>query len=227
MGYGSGMPSMTVSSQTQVIGVNAPTAPTGLAATLAGSSSAPRVNLTWQDTATSEARFVIQRSTDNGVTFTQLATVGPRSGTGAVSYADSTTTLNSTYVYRVAADNVAGTSAWSNQVTVTVATPAAPAILTGSAVRQGANQRATITWSPVPMATSYVIQRSLSSTFASGVTSATVGPVTSYTTGSISRPGTGTPDGGGERSRSVGVVGHPDGHARTVTTHRRHHGDEG
>ena len=51
------MPSMTVSSTTAVIGVNAPTAPTGLAAALAGTSAAPRVNLTWQDTATTEARL--------------------------------------------------------------------------------------------------------------------------------------------------------------------------
>ena len=76
VGYGSGMPSMTVSSSTAVLGVNAPTAPTGLTGTLSGTSAAPRVNLTWQDTATTEARFIVQRSTDNGATFTQLATVG-------------------------------------------------------------------------------------------------------------------------------------------------------
>ena len=109
---------MTVSSTTAVIGVNAPTAPTGLAATLAGTGAAPRVNLTWQDTATTEARFIVQRSADNGATFTQLATVAPKAGTGPVTYADTTVALNSSYVYRVAADNVAGTSAWSNTVTV-------------------------------------------------------------------------------------------------------------
>ena len=104
-----------------------------------------------------------------------------------MTYADTTAALNSTYVYRVATDNVAGTSAWSNPVTVVVAAPAAPVILTGTAVRQGTSQRATITWSAVPTATSYVIQRSLDSTFATGVTSATVGSVTTYTTGNISR----------------------------------------
>ncbi|HET7820741.1 MAG TPA: multicopper oxidase domain-containing protein [Ornithinibacter sp.] len=187
VGYGSGMPSMTVSSSTAVLGVNAPTAPTGLSATLAGTSTAPRVNLTWQDTATTEARFIVQRSTDNGATFTQLATVAPRTGTGAVTYTDSTVALNSSYVYRVAADNVAGTSAFSTQVTVPVSAPAAPVILTGTAVRAGANERATITWAPVPFATSYVIQRSLDPAFATGVTSATVGSVTTFTTGNISR----------------------------------------
>ena len=187
VGYGSGMPSMTVSSTTAVIGVNAPTAPTGLAAALAGTSAAPRVNLTWQDTATTEARFVVQRSADNGATFTQLATVAPRAGTGSVTYTDSTAAMNSSYVYRVAADNAAGASAWSTALTVSVAAPAPPAILTGTAVRQGTSERATITWGLVPTATSYVIQRSLDSTFATGVTSTTVGSVTSYTTGSISR----------------------------------------
>ena len=104
-----------------------------------------------------------------------------------MTYADTTVALNSTYVYRVAADNIAGTSAWSTPVTVPVAAPAAPSILTGVAVRAGSQQRATITWSAVPGATSYVIQRSLDATFATGVTSATVGSVTTYTTGNISR----------------------------------------
>lgn len=190
VGYGSGMPSMTVSSTSGELGVNAPTAPTGLTATVAGNSTAPRVNLTWQDTAANESGFVVQRSTDGGATFAQLATVPPRNGTGSVTYTDTSVTLNSTYVYRVAADNVvAGRSAWSNQATVPVAVPTAPAILTGTAVRQGANQRATITWAAVPGATSYVIQRSQSSTFASGITSTTVGAVTTYTTGNISRTG--------------------------------------
>ena len=187
VGYGSGMPTMTVSSTTAVIGVNVPTAPTGLAATLAGTAAAPRVNLTWQDTATTEARFIVQRSADNGATFTQLATVAPKAGTGAVTYADTTVALNSSYVYRVAADNVAGTSAWSNLLTVAVAAPAAPTIVSGVAVRSGAQQRATITWSAVPGASSYVIQRSLDATFATGITSTTVGAVTTYTTGNISR----------------------------------------
>ena len=40
-----------------------------------------------------------------------------------MTYADTTVALNSTYVYRVAADNIAGTSAWSNTVTVPVAAP--------------------------------------------------------------------------------------------------------
>ena len=104
-----------------------------------------------------------------------------------MTYTDSTAAMNSSYVYRVAADNAAGASAWSTALTVSVAAPAPPAILTGTAVRQGTPERATITWAPVPTATSYVIQRSLDSTFATGVTSATVGSVTSYTTGSISR----------------------------------------
>ena len=104
-----------------------------------------------------------------------------------MTYTDSTAALNSTYVYRVAADNVAGTSAWSNALTLPVAAPAAPVILTGTAVRAGSNERATITWAAVPFATSYVIQRSLDSTFATGITSATVGSVTTFTTGNISR----------------------------------------
>ena len=220
VGYGSGMPSMTVSSTSDALGVNAPTAPTGLAATLAGTSSVPRVNLTWQDTATTEARFLVQRSGDNGATFTQLATVGPRNGTGSVTFADTTAALNSTYVYRVATDNVAGTSAWSNAATVVVAPPAAPVILTGTAVRQGTSQRATITWSAVPSATSYVIQRSLDPTFATGVNKCH-GRLGHHVHDRQHQPHRQLvlPDGCRERARSVRVVERPGGDPGAVTPH--------
>jgi predicted phage tail protein len=106
-----------------------------------------------------------------------------------VSYADSTVALNGSYVYRVAADNVAGTSAWSNPVTVRVAAPAAPVILTGTAVRAGGNERVTITWGAVPFATSYVVQWGATSTFTTvaGQSAALPANATTYTTGNIAR----------------------------------------
>ncbi|MFL6171162.1 MAG: hypothetical protein ACJ711_15920, partial [Ornithinibacter sp.] len=118
----------------------------------------------------------------------QLATVPAKSGTGAVNYADGTVVLGTTYVYRVAASNAGGTSAWSNTVTVTsVVPPVAPVILTGTSVRTGTTQTDTITWATVPTATGYTIQRSQNSTFAGGVTTVNVGAVNSYSATGLTR----------------------------------------
>ncbi|MFL6151983.1 MAG: multicopper oxidase domain-containing protein, partial [Ornithinibacter sp.] len=189
VGYGSGMPSMTVKSTSDPMGANIPTAPTGLTAKpSAGPGGTARVNLSWNDTATTETGFVIQRSTDGGSTFTQLATVPAKSGTGAVNYADGTVVVGTTYVYRVAASNAGGTSAWSNTVTVTsVVPPVAPVILTGTSVRTGTTQTDTITWATVPTATGYTIQRSQNPTFAGGVTTVNVGAVNSYSATGLTR----------------------------------------
>ena len=87
-----------------------------------------------------------------------------------MTYADTTVVSGNTYVYRVAAQNIAGDSAWSNTATVTatppVSIPAVPVIVSGTAVRTGTTQTDTITWNAVSGATGYRIQRSQSSTFA-------------------------------------------------------------
>ncbi len=128
-----------------------------------------------------------------------------------MTYADTTVALSSTYVYRVAAQNVAGTSAWSNPATVAVAAPAAPVILTGTAVAAGHEPDGRRSPGALcPTATSYVIQRSQSPTFATGVTSATVGAVTTLHDRQHQphRP-TGTSGcTASERARSVRLVGH-------------------
>jgi FtsP/CotA-like multicopper oxidase with cupredoxin domain len=190
VGYGSGMPSMTVSSTSDALGVNGPGAPTSLTAAVTGTSTAPRVNLTWQDTATNEARFILQRSADGGATFTQLTTVPARTGTGTVTFTDSTNvTVNSSYVYRVAAENVAGTSAWSNTAAVTVAAPTAPTVTGTTPVRSGSQERVTVTWSAGSGATSYVVQWSTTSAFTtvSGQSASLAASATTYTTGNIAR----------------------------------------
>lgn|GEM_PF-5500690 len=126
VGHGSGMPSMRVRSTSDPIGANVPTAPTGLTAALAGSPL--RVALTWNDTATNETGFVIQRSTNNGATFTDLISVPAKTGTGAVTYADTTVATPNTYVYRVAAQSGLGPQAWSNTATIKVDKPAKPVL---------------------------------------------------------------------------------------------------
>ena len=82
-----------------------PTAPSNLSATLV---TGPKINLSFKDTATNETNFYVERSTDGGTTYTLLATLPARTGTGTVTYTDTITTSasNVTYIYRVRAGNV-------------------------------------------------------------------------------------------------------------------------
>ena len=114
-----------------------PTAPASLLATAASST---RVNLSWQDLASNETGFKIERST-NGVTFSQIATAAAN----VTSYADTTVTAGKTYTYRVCAYNAAGNSAYSllASATTPAVPPAAPTSLTARA--NVANQ-ISLTW---------------------------------------------------------------------------------
>jgi hypothetical protein len=124
----------------QVLGA-APAAPTNLAATAA---STTRVNLTWTDNSNNETSFTIQRCT--GVGCSNFTTIG---GVGAnlTAYSDLTVAANTTYSYRVAAFNGAGSSQFSNVSTVTtpnVAGPAAPSNLTAALLSNPTRIR--LTW---------------------------------------------------------------------------------
>jgi transcriptional regulator CtsR len=97
-----------------------PAAPSGLAAT----AIAPgQINLAWTDNSNNETQFKIERKTGAGGTYAQIATPNANSTT----YSDTTVSANTTYYYRVRANNSAGDSAFSNEANAT--TPAA-----GSAV---------------------------------------------------------------------------------------------
>ncbi|CAN7552239.1 multicopper oxidase domain-containing protein [Terrabacter sp. LjRoot27] len=185
VGYGAEFPSLSAKSMSATLGVNAPVAPTNLTATL---QAGPRVSLTWRDNATNESGFVVERAT-NGGAFAPIATPPARANTGTVTMTDNSVSPGNTYDYRVRAVNVAGTSVPSNAVTVPVLAPGQPAITTGTAVRAGSNERATLTWGDVSNETSYVVQWSTSSTFAtvSGQSAALPANTTTYTTGNISR----------------------------------------
>lgn len=116
VGYGGAFPAMTAASQPSAsASANAPAAPTNLSAT---AQNGPQNRLAWRDNATNETSFVVERSIDNGATFTQIATAPARNGTGNVTYTDATVAPQTTYVYRVSAVNLAG-SAVSGTVTVT------------------------------------------------------------------------------------------------------------
>ena len=170
-------------------GVAVPAAPTTLVATL---QAGGQVSLTWRDNATNETGFVVERATVvSGVvgTYTPVATPPARSTTGTVTYVDKTARPDTTYSYQVKAVNGGGSSGYSNTSGVTLPPLlAAPTGLTGSAVRQGGGERVTLTWNGVPGVTSYTIQWSTSSTFATVSGSApAASTATTLTTGTIAR----------------------------------------
>jgi PKD repeat protein len=91
-----------------------PTAPTNLAAS---SSTRARINLTWINTATTNATSItVERCT--GSTCTGFAAVAQLAGT-ATSWTDSGVKSRSTYRYRVSASNAAGRSPYSNIASAT------------------------------------------------------------------------------------------------------------
>jgi len=92
-----------------------PTAPTNLAATAAGSS---QINLSWNNTSTSQTGVKVERSTDN-VTFTQITVAGAT----AASYSDVGLSASTTYFYRVRATNASGDSAYSNTASAMTQSP--------------------------------------------------------------------------------------------------------
>ena len=140
-----------------VIVVSLPSAPSNLTA---NTDTVGRVTLNWTDNATNEAGFIIQRALGNGA-FTQIGTQGARSGSGnTATYADLTVASNRSYRYRVAAQNAAGPSAFSNILAVTTPNwPAAPTNLTASTSTAG---RVTLNWTDrATNETGFVIQRAL------------------------------------------------------------------
>jgi hypothetical protein len=128
--------------------------PTGLSA---NAVSATQVNLGWTDNAGNETNYLVQRSTDGGATWTNLATLGA----DATSYADTTVSASSTYVYRVQAYNATTSSNYSNMATVsTPALPQVPATPINVAASANSSSQITVTWSDVGTETGYRVQRS-------------------------------------------------------------------
>ena len=93
-----------------------PAAPSGL---LAVAITGRHVRLRWQDNASNETGFVIQRSSTNGRSWTTIGQVGAN----VQVFSDTTVSRRRTYSYRVYAFNSAGRSVFSNPARVT--TPSA------------------------------------------------------------------------------------------------------
>ena len=162
-----------------VVFLVAPAAPTTLAGVQTGPPTA--VKLTWTNNATYPAatEVTIQRATN--AAFTQGVTTFT-TGPAATTYSDTSVAVNTTYYYRVRAENAVGYSLWSNVVTVKVAQPPAPPTnLTALAVLTSPTQaRVDVSWteaatSPV---TGFTVQVATNAAFTTGLKTATVSGVT-------------------------------------------------
>jgi titin len=130
--------------------------PTGLSASAV---SATQVNLGWTDNASNETNYLVQRSTDGGATWTNLATLGA----DATSYADTSVSASTNYVYRVQAYNGSVSSNYSNSAGVT--TPAVPVVSVPAtpinvATTANSSTQITVVWTDVTDETGYRVQRS-------------------------------------------------------------------
>jgi len=92
-------------------GTQPPVAPTNAAA---NATSSATIAVSWDDNATSEDGYEVERSTD-GVNFSLIATTGAN----ASSYADSGLSGQTQYYYRVRAFNTSGPSSYSNTASAT------------------------------------------------------------------------------------------------------------
>lgn len=175
VGYGGQFMSLTAQSApaSTVVG-SPPAAPTGLTSVLQGG---PQVSLTWTDNATNESGFVIQRAT-NGGAFAQIATAPARNNTGSVTYVDTTIVPGNSYIYRVAAVNVAGQSAYVTSANLIVpALPAAPSSFSAAngPNGNGNNRTVILTWADNSNnETGFTIQRATDAAFTTGLNTVTV-----------------------------------------------------
>jgi transcriptional regulator CtsR len=94
----------------------APAAPTSLSASAVSSS---QINLSWQDNASSEQGFKIERKTGAGGTWSQIASVGANTTT----YQSTGLAASTSYYYRVRAYNSTSDSSYSNEANATTSAP--------------------------------------------------------------------------------------------------------
>lgn len=99
----------------------APAAPSNFTGTAqAITATTARISMTWTDNANNETRFIIQRSTSADFT-ANLFTFYPTAN--SVSLNMGNLPRGTTYYFRIAAQNVYGTSAWATMIPTPIVTP--------------------------------------------------------------------------------------------------------
>ena len=142
-----------------------PAAPTSLTAALQATLGvAPKIALTFKDNATNETGFVVERAVNAGA-FATLAMLPAKTGT--VTYADTTVAAGNSYTYRVRAVNGAIVSAYSNTPAAVVIPPLPAAPSNFTATPGTKTRRVDLKWTDNSNnETGFVIQRSMTATFA-------------------------------------------------------------
>lgn len=102
---------------------NAPSPPAAPSGLTAQATSTTDVDLEWDDNASDEASFRIERRPGAGGDFVLAGTVGA----DVTTFTDSGLSPGTSYVYRVQACNDVGCSGFSNQASVTTQSPTVPA----------------------------------------------------------------------------------------------------
>ena len=110
---GDSAPSLVVGITTLAL-ISTPTAPSSLNAYATSSTS---ITISWTDESTNETGFKIERSLSSSSGFVQIGTVG----VGVTTYISGSLASSTTYYYRVAATNSAGSSPYSNTANATTA----------------------------------------------------------------------------------------------------------
>ena len=139
----------STSFSTSVSTITYPATPTGLTASATGAQS---ISVSWS-TATSANTYTLQRATSTSGPWTTVYS-GPNT-----SDPDTGLHAGTTYYYEVLAGNSSGNSAFSSSVS-TITYPATPAGLSASATGP---QSISVSWSTATGATSYTLQRAISS----------------------------------------------------------------
>jgi fibronectin type 3 domain-containing protein len=124
--------------------------PSGLSAT---ATSASQINVSWSQ-VTGATDYTVQRATAPGGPFTVLGNTG-----GPTSFQDIVLSPGTTYYYEVQSVNDAGSSAFSAAVSA-LTYPAAPSGVTATPV---STTEIDLSWTAVKSATSYKVQRAVSS----------------------------------------------------------------
>jgi hypothetical protein len=158
-----------------------PAAPTNL--TAVASSTSLAVNLSWTDNASTETAYTVERSGDNGSTWSVLTSTLPGN---TQSYSDASVSPLTTYSWRVKATNASDSSAYSNIASATSPNgpppPAAPTNLIATQSGGGNGQKITLAWTDnATNATNYVVDRSTDQSNWNRRTSSLTATATSYT----------------------------------------------
>lgn len=158
------------------VAIKLPATPTPLIATLQKGTLGPQVRLMFYDRATNENGFAIERSA-NGGAYVRIATAPVHAKTGYATYYDTSIVPGNAYKYRVAAENYAGLSGYSNVVSTVI--PAAPNDPSNFTATNGPNsgtlRSIILTWTDNSTnETGFSVQRATDAAFTTGLTTTAV-----------------------------------------------------